>query len=418
MLLILAGVTIATLTGDNGLLTKAGEAKNATEVAEEKDIIPISTIQAKSENRYGNLEESNFTRTLNTNSKVGNKASIIDSDMDSFTVKFESNRYYEVNKDGNISYIENATGEKILKVQCVNSKKEILGEFEYIIVTDKYSKSPPSIDKYESSEEIIEGEIIENKTIQVMYYLICNDDTTLIFTGLDSNGNITTNENEIVNYMVGDGNSAERGNGLKEKNIQSIILIPENYKNKKVTRIYRNSFSYINNTTKFIISDTIDTIDDYVLSSTNVEELIIGKKVSKLPYSHSFITNPKLRKVIIKSEIIDYSIAPFHGSPNFNQIVLEGNEDKYKLISDIVFSRDEKTLLLCPTGKTGKYIIPNNTERIKKGAFQYGKIEEVEIPDSVTVFEDYIFSDCDQLKSVKLGKNINSVGGWTYISCL
>ncbi len=37
MLLILAGVSIATLTGDNGLLNKAGEAKEQTEVAEVKD---------------------------------------------------------------------------------------------------------------------------------------------------------------------------------------------------------------------------------------------------------------------------------------------------------------------------------------------------------------------------------------------
>ena len=37
VLLILAGVSIATLTGDNGLLNKAGEAKEQTEVAEVKD---------------------------------------------------------------------------------------------------------------------------------------------------------------------------------------------------------------------------------------------------------------------------------------------------------------------------------------------------------------------------------------------
>ena len=37
ILLILAGVSIATLTGDNGLLNKAGEAKEQTEVAEVKD---------------------------------------------------------------------------------------------------------------------------------------------------------------------------------------------------------------------------------------------------------------------------------------------------------------------------------------------------------------------------------------------
>ena len=37
VLLILAGVTIATLTGDNGILTKANEAKESTEI--ETDLI-------------------------------------------------------------------------------------------------------------------------------------------------------------------------------------------------------------------------------------------------------------------------------------------------------------------------------------------------------------------------------------------
>ena len=201
VLLILAGVTISTLTGDNGLITKAGDAKLQSEIAEEKDIISISAIQAQAENKQGVLEENKFSEALNTNSKAGNKASIISEDIGSFTVKFESNRYYEVDKSGNISHIENVTGEKTLTVQCVNSKNEVLREYEYLVLTDRYSKLPPSINKYESSEEKIEGEITENKTIQVLYYLICNDDTTLVFTGLDSNGNITTNENEIVSYI-------------------------------------------------------------------------------------------------------------------------------------------------------------------------------------------------------------------------
>ena len=417
VLLILAGVTISTLTGENGLLSKAGDAKSQSEIAEEKDIISISAIQAQAENKQGNLEKNNFNEALVANSKSGNKASIIAEDIGSFTVKFESNRYYEVNKDGNISHIENATGEKTLTVQCVNSRNEVLGEYEYTIVTNNYSKLPPAIDKYESSEERIEGEITENKTIQVLYYLICNDDTTLVFTGLDNNGNITTTESEIVSYMVGDGNSTANGNGLKEKNIESIIIIPNTYKNKNVIRIYRNALSYIKNTKKVVISDSVNIIDDYIMYSTNVEELTIGKSVSGLN-SHAFMLNGKLRKVIIRSENINYDISPFHSSPNFKEIVLEGNEDKYKLIGDIVFSKDEKTLLLCPTGKTGKYSVPGNTEKIRRGAFEYCKIEEVEIPDSVTVMEDYIFSDCAQLKSVKLGKNINGVGGRTCISFL
>ena len=32
----------------------------------------------------------------------------------------------------------------------------------------------------------------------VKYYKICNDDTTLVFEGLDSSGNVTTVDSEIV----------------------------------------------------------------------------------------------------------------------------------------------------------------------------------------------------------------------------
>ena len=35
VLLILAGITIATLTGDNGILTKTNEAKEQTEIGKE-----------------------------------------------------------------------------------------------------------------------------------------------------------------------------------------------------------------------------------------------------------------------------------------------------------------------------------------------------------------------------------------------
>ncbi len=416
VLLILAGVTISTLTGENGLLSKAGDAKSQSEIAEEKDIISISAIQAQAENKQGNLEKNNFNEALVANSKSGNKASIIAEDIGSFTVKFESNRYYEVNKDGNISHIENATGEKTLKVQCVNSKNEVLGEYEYTIVTNNYSKLPPAIDKYESSEERIEGEITENKTIQVLYYLICNDDTTLVFTGLDNNGNITTTESEIVSYMVGDGNSTANGNGLKEKNIESIIIIPDTYKNKNVIRIYRNALSYIKNTKKVVISDSVNIIDDYIMYSTNVEELTIGKSINKLA-SHAFMNNSKLKKVIIKSENIEFGIGSFKNSPNFKEIVLEGNEDRYMLIENVVFSKDEKTLLLCPSGKIGRYIIPDKTERIKTSAFQESNIEHVEIPDSVIAMEDWIFYDCENLKEIEIGKNIEVISSHVFSYC-
>ena len=60
MLLILAGVTIATLTGDNGLLQKATTAKEANEEAKELELIKLAVSAAQvTGNGILNLENLN-----------------------------------------------------------------------------------------------------------------------------------------------------------------------------------------------------------------------------------------------------------------------------------------------------------------------------------------------------------------------
>ena len=51
VLLILAGVTIATLTGDNGLLQKAGEAKQASDNATTDEKVRLAQIEYELEVR-------------------------------------------------------------------------------------------------------------------------------------------------------------------------------------------------------------------------------------------------------------------------------------------------------------------------------------------------------------------------------
>ena len=44
VLLILAGITISAVTGDNGIIKNAGQAKEETEIANEKEIVEKSTV--------------------------------------------------------------------------------------------------------------------------------------------------------------------------------------------------------------------------------------------------------------------------------------------------------------------------------------------------------------------------------------
>ena len=128
VLLILAGVTVATLIGDNGLIGKSGEAKRETEIAEEKEILETAVIQSMKNSKRGEINQIELRNILE------NKAEVIDNDIN-LVVKFlKSNRYYCVNTDGDISeyeYLKDETPGELAK----NSDEEFMIESIEDLVT-------------------------------------------------------------------------------------------------------------------------------------------------------------------------------------------------------------------------------------------------------------------------------------------
>ena len=57
VLLILAGITIGAITGNDGIIKNAQNAKEDTEIANEKEILEKATVQTMGNNKYGNVEK-------------------------------------------------------------------------------------------------------------------------------------------------------------------------------------------------------------------------------------------------------------------------------------------------------------------------------------------------------------------------
>ena len=80
ILLILAGVTIATLTGNNGLLNKAQDAKIATEIADIKEQIQTEILGKQAENQ-GDISDSNLETILLKYGTLSNEEKLIDKTL-------------------------------------------------------------------------------------------------------------------------------------------------------------------------------------------------------------------------------------------------------------------------------------------------------------------------------------------------
>ena len=103
VLLILAGVSINAVSGDNGLIKRAGDAKDATHSAQERELLQEAIVRAMEKSQEGDVEKQYLDEELNINPGSEKYRSIDRDSGDGIEVTFtDTNRKYIVNKDGRV----------------------------------------------------------------------------------------------------------------------------------------------------------------------------------------------------------------------------------------------------------------------------------------------------------------------------
>ena len=98
---LIAGITIASITGDNGIINKTRQAKEDAEIAEEKEIVDKATVQAMGNNGRGNVTEKELQEQLDRETAEGKTEAEDVGEI--IKVEFiDTHRFYAVDKDGNI----------------------------------------------------------------------------------------------------------------------------------------------------------------------------------------------------------------------------------------------------------------------------------------------------------------------------
>lgn len=159
ILLILAGISIGMLSGDNSTIKQAGNAKTQTDIAQEKEILEQATIVAMGKSKYGNVEKSYLDIELNKTPGSENYSS--KNVSKGIEVKFtSSNRRYLVDNDGNVSL-------------------RVISKISSILVND--------LTMTEGETKEIEINVTPSEDIEDLIYISSNEDLLTV----DENGNMT-----------------------------------------------------------------------------------------------------------------------------------------------------------------------------------------------------------------------------------
>lgn len=109
VLLILAGVSIATLTGENGILTKVSDSKAENKKGEERDQITLAYNAARTEKLSkgdsGKITKEELKNELKYNGITIANSKISQNEVGTITVEMPSGNKYTATQDGVIKYI-------------------------------------------------------------------------------------------------------------------------------------------------------------------------------------------------------------------------------------------------------------------------------------------------------------------------
>ena len=258
VLLILAGVSIATLTGENGILTQANEAKEKTEQAEDIEKIRLAMSEAQiGENGYQELNQNNLQEALDSQFEGKN---VIASD----------------NGDGTYT------------VSCLDTLKDytILGnDIEEGIdwnETMANAVAPESQDE-ERNEGVIgigtNGQTVDMDLWSYSFDTVTNGyglNSREVFQNKEYNSNGTNTETiRIAGYQGTETNG-------KDIIIPRYISIDEGKTYTPVTSLYRTFNSNTNIITMPIIPTTVINMQSGFEGCTNLKECIIPNSVENI----------------------------------------------------------------------------------------------------------------------------------------
>lgn len=391
VLLILAGVTVATLTGDNGLLTRASGAKNTTDKAKLEEEIKIAFIEYETDkyiNSNSNLEdklkaifEKNYgsgnievkKNGKNYKAKVKNSKTVYRVKYDGTVEKYEemdlTDIYGRLDENSKTVYLRATPLEGYIRFTG-NIAKEFNNEYIYNVIIEE-PIAPKINNLFELCSNLEKIENIknlhtENMTSMNWMFYNCKKLTELDVSGFDTSnvknlGSIFSNCSNLTNIDVSNFNTS---------NATSLSGMFNNC--SKLTAIDVSGF------------DTSNVLD--------IRSIFAGCSL----LTNIDVDNFDTSKVTVMSSM-------FAGCQNLIHIDVSGFDTRNVIyMADMFYGCDKLTNI---------DVSNFNTEKLQSIRYMFmgcSSLTELDISNfdtKIVTAMDYMFKNCKKLKTLNLGSS-------------
>ncbi len=221
--------------------------------------------------------------------------------------------------------------------------------------------------------------------------------------------------NNLTNVTICNGVISIGNNAFCKCSSLTSITIPES-----VTEIGDYVFSNCNSLTSVTIPNSVTAVGNYAFSyCRSLPSITIPDSVTEMGqgtfYNCSNLESVDIGKCINSS--IEHTM--FSGCTNLVNITISLENPVYSSRDGVIFNKNQSQLVLCPTGRTDAYALPNSVTSIRHNAFyNCNNLTSIIIPESVTSIGNEAFYNCNNLTSIIIPENITEIGDYMFCNCI
>lgn len=350
----------------------------------------------ESQLNQSNLKNADYEREINN---LNNQVSDLNQTIT--TLNSEISRLKDILAEYEISYEQQVfavykVGDHIWKTQLYRKNDTLSLE------------ETPTKDFCEFTGWTLNGEVINLSEIQIEKDLVLEAkfrvlESAFLFTGLDQNGNITTDESQITEYIIGRSLSQNGfvggplpigyfGKGL------TIIEIPSKYNNKPVVAIGSCAFVECQEVKELILPNTIRIIGQGAFwLCKNLEKINFPNSLNEI-HLRAFEGCKSLNNVSLPSSIISIGYGAFAACSSLSQIEFNCN---IEIIPNRCFERTAIEIFICPA----------SVKEIGVSAFaNCSSLYKVVFNEGLKTIGEQAFFNCIRMGYIDIPSTITNVG--------
>ena len=157
-----------------------------------------------------------------------------------------------------------------------------------------------------------------------------------------------------------------------------------------------------------VFPPTLKSIESYAFcGSYNLKEVDLPDGLESI--GENAFWNCSIEEVYLPDSVSEVAPNAFGDSKNgLTKYVVSEDNERFKSIDGVLFSKDMTTLYSCPR-TYGKYRVPEGVKHIAPSAFAYSSTEKIELPEGLESIGERAFRDCI-LKEVTLPASLSEIG--------